>query len=243
MLLRVLTYNVHKCIGGVDRRYEPERVIGTIQHYDPDIVLLQEVDDQAERSRFHRQVDLLGDGLHLPHRAFYPNVQLRNGGHYGNAVLSRFPIAASQNIDLSIPLKKRRSVLHARCRVPVRGTDRTVHIYNMHLGLAGFERGMQLRRFLGSHPFTSLHHRTPILVGGDLNDVWGTLGTKFLEPAGFRRTGGPIKTFPAFRPVRALDAIFVRGEVEPGRCFHARVELARSASDHLPLIAEVWLGD
>jgi endonuclease/exonuclease/phosphatase family metal-dependent hydrolase len=243
MLLRILTYNVHKCIGGLDRRYEPERVIGTIAHYDPDIVLLQEVDEEAERSRFHRQVDLLGDGLRFAHRVFYPNVKLRRGGRYGNAVLSRFPIDRSQNIDLSIPLKKPRGVLHARCRVPFKGTERTVHVYNMHLGLAGFERGMQLRRFLGSHPFATLHHRTPIVVGGDLNDVWGTLGERFLEPAGFRRTGGPIKTFPAFRPVRALDAIFVRGEVEPGRCFQARVETARQASDHLPLIAELWLGE
>ena len=243
MLVRILTYNVHKCIGGVDRRYAPARVIDTIAHYDADIVLLQEVDELAQRSSYHRQADLIAEQLSYPHRVFFPNVRLRRGGQYGNAVLSRFPISGAQNIDLTIPLKKKRSVLHARCRVPVNGTDRTVHIYNMHLGLAGFERGMQLRRFLASHPFASLHHRTPIVVGGDLNDVWGTLGEKFLEPAGFRRSGGPIKTFPAFRPVRALDAIYVRGQVEPGRAFPARTEVARTASDHLPLIAELWLGE
>ena len=43
--IRVLTYNIHKAIGGVDRRYRPERIIETIGHYQPDIVLLQEVDD------------------------------------------------------------------------------------------------------------------------------------------------------------------------------------------------------
>lgn len=242
MLLRVLTYNIHKCIGGVDRRYAPERVIETIGHYDPDIVLLQEVDEAASRSRWHRQVDILGDGLGYAHRCYSPNVALRRGGRYGNAMLSRYAISHWQNIDLSIPLKKRRSVLHARCRVPVDGTERTVHVFNMHLGLAGFERAMQLRRFLLSHPFALLHRRTPIVVGGDFNDVWGTLGQRFLEPAGFRRPGGSIKTFPAFRPMRALDAIYVRGEVETGRCFHGQVEVARRASDHLPLIAELWLG-
>jgi endonuclease/exonuclease/phosphatase family metal-dependent hydrolase len=242
MLLRVITYNIHKCIGGVDRRYDPERVIHTLRHYDPDLVLLQEVDEEASRSRWHRQVDVLGDGLDFSNRSYFPNVSLRSGGRYGNAVLSRYPITQTQNIDLTIPLKKRRSVLHARCRVPVNGTDRTVHVYNLHLGLAGFERGIQLRRFLLSHPFASLHQRTPIVVGGDFNDVWGTLGPRFLEPAGFRRSGALIKTFPAFRPVRPLDAIYVRGEVEPGRCFHGQVESARRASDHLPLIAELWLG-
>ena len=28
MRLRLLTWNVHKCIGGLDRRYDPERVQG-----------------------------------------------------------------------------------------------------------------------------------------------------------------------------------------------------------------------
>ena len=30
MKLRLLTYNVHKCIGGLDRRYRPERVWSVI---------------------------------------------------------------------------------------------------------------------------------------------------------------------------------------------------------------------
>jgi endonuclease/exonuclease/phosphatase family metal-dependent hydrolase len=48
--LRVVSYNIHKCIGGVDRRYDPGRVVATLAHHEPDIVLLQEVDRLAKRS-------------------------------------------------------------------------------------------------------------------------------------------------------------------------------------------------
>ena len=42
MPLRLMTYNIHKGIGGVDRRYDLQRIIDVIRHYDPDIVFLQE---------------------------------------------------------------------------------------------------------------------------------------------------------------------------------------------------------
>ena len=91
MQLRLLTYNIHKCIGGVDRKYLPERIYETIAHYQPDIVLLQEVDDGVARSKNHCQIDWLGDALDFPHRLFQANVKVQRGS-YGNAILSRFPI-------------------------------------------------------------------------------------------------------------------------------------------------------
>src|SRR5688572_25570232 len=114
MKLRFISYNIHKCIGGLDRRYSPERVRDAICHYEPDFVLLQEVDEGAQRSNGHRQVDVLGDLLNLRHRMFFPNVRVAGGGHYGNAILSRFPLTCTSNIDVSIRWTKKRSVLHAR---------------------------------------------------------------------------------------------------------------------------------
>jgi len=243
--LRVLTYNIHKCIGGIDRRYDLQRVAGVIGHYAPDIVLLQEVDQFAKRSKGDRQFEALGEALSLQHRTYFANVTVRGGGEYGNAILARFPLTHTQNIDLTIPPKKRRSVLHARLRIRLPGRSgrqtRTLHVYNMHLGLSGVERKLQLRRFLDSHPFVGLHHRTPILVGGDLNDVWGTLGPKLFEPAGFRGMPSPLRTFPAIAPVRALDALYVRGSLELLRTQRGRTERAKQASDHLPLIADLQI--
>jgi endonuclease/exonuclease/phosphatase family metal-dependent hydrolase len=240
MRLRVMTWNIHKGIGGIDRRYRPHRIVDVIAHYGPDVVFLQEVDEGARRSEFHRQVDVLGDALGLRHRCFAPNVRLRLGpGHYGNAILSRWPLFDARNVDLTIAFKKRRGVLYTRCRVRKGRHSRTLALYNLHLGLAAYERKRQLRRFLASHPFAQLHDRTPILVGGDFNDLYGTLGRQLLEPAGFRRAGAPVHTYPAILPVRPLDGLYVRGDLVCHHCFSSRLELTREASDHLPLVADL----
>jgi len=236
--LRILTYNIHKCIGGVDRRYDPRRVADAIGHYDPDVVLLQEVDDQVRRSNHDRQVDVLGEMLGMAHRTWFPNVKVRGGGEYGNAVLSRYPFVDSRNIDLTVPPKKRRSVLHTEIRIRHSEFDRVVHLYNMHLGLAQYERKIQLRTFLASHPFNGLHHDTPMIIGGDLNDVWGSLG-KLLVPSGFRGAPRPPRTFPAWAPMRPLDSIYVRGEVALEALHRGETDLSRRASDHRPLYADV----
>jgi endonuclease/exonuclease/phosphatase family metal-dependent hydrolase len=239
--LKLLTYNIHKGIGGVDRRYRPERISAVLGHYDPDLVLLQEVDDGARRSQRHRQSDLFGEALGMPHRAFFPNVRVLGGGAYGNAVLSRFPIAAARNIDLTYPGRKHRSALYAVLNVPgsSAGRARAVHVFNLHLGLAGFERIWQLSRFFVDHPFAGLAQRTPVVVGGDFNDVWGRLGRTFFEPAGFLLPERPSRTFPAWAPVRALDAIYVRGSLRVNHLFRSHLREARFASDHLPLYAEL----
>jgi endonuclease/exonuclease/phosphatase family metal-dependent hydrolase len=241
MRIRVLTYNIHKCIGGVDRKYRPARVAEAIAHYEPDFVLLQEVDEGAPRSGGHRQVDLLGDLLGFRHRTYFPNVRLRKGGHYGNAILSRFPLTETRNIDLTVKFTKARSVLHARFRVrrPGRGHFRTVQVFNLHLGLSQILRKIQLRRFLESEAFAKLDPRTPVIVAGDFNDTWGTLGPKYVVPAGFRGPARAIRTFPAYAPIWPLDGIYVRGDIELLEARRGDVAAARQASDHLPLIADL----
>jgi endonuclease/exonuclease/phosphatase family metal-dependent hydrolase len=244
MRIRIVTYNIHKGIGGVDRKYQPERVFETIALHEPDFVLLQEVNEGWSKTNGHRQVDLLGDMLGFRHRTFFSNVRMRGGGSYGNAILSRFPLTETQNIDLTFPSTKRRSVLHARFRVGRNGEAdhlRTVHVFNLHLGLSAVLRRMQIRRFLESHPFAHFHPRTPVLVAGDFNDVWGALGPEFLIPAGFRTMPHPIRTFPAWAPIWPLDCVYVRGDVELVHVHRPHQKVARMASDHLPLFAELRL--
>ncbi|MCA9217250.1 MAG: endonuclease/exonuclease/phosphatase family protein [Planctomycetales bacterium] len=240
MRFRVMTYNIHKGIGGVDRRYRLERVIEAIARCEADIVLLQEVDDGVPRSNHHRQVDMLGDALDLPHRAFQRNVMLTEG-HYGNAILSRFPLTDIQNLDLTVPLKKRRRALIAHCNVRFDGHQHTMLIFNFHLGLAGFERRIQLRRVLSCPLLKRTHQRTAVIVAGDYNDVWGRLGRQIMEPANFLSVSENAKTFPAMLPVRPLDRIFYRGRLSLDHSYVSRTKVAREASDHLPLVAEFEL--
>lgn len=239
MLVRIITYNIHKGIGGVDRRYQPDRIIEALARYDADVIHLQEVDDGVPRSRHHRQVDLIGDALDMPYRAFQRNVALTQG-HYGNAILSRFPLESVHNVDLTVPLKKRRRALVARCVVR-REHQRTIQLVNCHLGLAGFERVIQLKKLLDSRALRNLHHTTPTIIAGDYNDVWGTLGRRVMEPAGFTAACKAAKTFPAIMPVRSLDRIYFNGDMLFDHSFPARSAVARQASDHLPVVADFEL--
>lgn len=234
--LRVLTWNIHKGVGGVDRRYDIERIIAVILAYDPDVALLQEVAREMPQLRGDDQVEILSEAFG-GHAAFHPEHQFRRGG-YGNLILSRWPLHEITHLDLTIGTRKRRGLVQAHVRARWSGRQRTLVVHNLHLGLAGSERGEQLRRFLACDPFARLHAETPVIVGGDLNDLWGSLGPKYLVPSGFTRAGGSVNTFPAAYPIRPLDALFHRGNLTLREHAVGRSALARAASDHLPLYAD-----
>lgn len=243
LTVRLVSWNVHKCVGGLDRRHDPARTASVLQALAPDVVMLQEVAQNGRWYGGERQVDLLGDALGLPHRSYFVNVRFGpRRGEYGNAILSRAPIASTENIDLTIPGRKARSVLHAELRFQLDGGhSRTCHVFNLHLGLGEAERREQLRRLLACRPLQAIHAHTPAIVAGDFNDVWGTLGKRLLVPAGFRGPDRAPKTFPAWAPVRALDSLFVRGDATMAQFDRVRTTIARMASDHLPLFAELQI--
>jgi endonuclease/exonuclease/phosphatase family metal-dependent hydrolase len=198
------------------------------------------VTDGLPRAKFHDQAELVAEALDLKHVAFGPQHRFSIGG-YGNAILSRFPLHDVHHVDLTIGTRKRRGAIGAHARVRVGAHTRTIAFVNMHLGLAGSERGLQLQRFLACDMIARLHKTTPVVIGGDLNDLWGSLGPRFLAPAGFVRAGKLVSTFPAALPVRPLDGIFVRGDLRSERCDRPDDPLTRMASDHLPLLAELEL--
>lgn len=237
MQVRILTWNIHKGVGGVDRRYRLDRTALLIEHHQPDIVLLQEVAEGWPKARFEYQLDELRERLGYAHVAFGDEHRFGRGG-YGNAVLSRFPLHDAHRVDLTIGTRKRRGVLQVRAILREGGHQRTLVLHNLHLGLAGSERDRQLARFLEYEATCALRSDTPSIIGGDFNDLWGTLGERFLEPAGYRRAVARANTFPAALPLRPLDALYYRGKAELRHGHVARGELARAASDHLPLIAD-----
>ena len=63
--MRLLTWNIHKGIGGLDRRYDPDRIVEVIRHHEPDVVLLQEVDVRSKRSAFVNELQYLLDHTDL----------------------------------------------------------------------------------------------------------------------------------------------------------------------------------
>jgi endonuclease/exonuclease/phosphatase family metal-dependent hydrolase len=242
--LRVVSWNIHRAIG-VDRRFRPERVVSILDYYGPDVVLLQEVDDGAPRSR---GLDLgveLARALGYEHYAIGHNVTLRKG-RYGNATLSRWPILRERNIDLTIGFLRRRGCQHAR--IAARGSagrTRQLEVFNLHLGLSARERERQVALLARSREFASLPFGTPTIVAGDYNDWRSLLRPFFVDMLGFRSaTGGNVEreraiaTFPSFFPQVALDRIYYRGPLHLAAARRCRLALSRVASDHLPLIVD-----
>jgi len=247
--LRVLTYNIHRCIG-VDRRFRPERIVEILRHHDADIVLLQEVDDGAPRSREMDLARELAEMAGYPHYAVGHNVSLRKG-RYGNSTLSRLPISRERNIDLTIGRHKRRGCQHTTLLLPAAGgggDERPLEVFNLHLGLSAREREKQVGLLVRSHELADLDPRQPCLVGGDFNDWRSRLRPIFTEVLGFRnatdlksRWNAVMRTYPSFSPQGGLDRVYYRGGLALESARTCRLQLSKVASDHRPVICEFEL--
>jgi endonuclease/exonuclease/phosphatase family metal-dependent hydrolase len=243
MHLRVMTYNIHRAIG-VDRRFRPERVVEVLSHHNPDVALLQEVDEGAPRSR---ELDLtreLAIALDYPYFAVGHNVSLRKG-RYGNATLSRHPIHRERNIDLTIETRKRRGCQHTTLGIQrPHGDTRVLDVFNLHLGLSAWERARQVGLLARSKEFSSMDPHGRCILGGDFNDWRSLLHPIFTEILGFhcatqrRLYKGALNTYPAFSPTGGLDKLYFRGGIRLLRARACRLRISRVASDHLPVIAD-----
>jgi len=244
LLFKVLSYNIHRAIG-VDRRFQPQRIIDILQHHDADLVLLQEVDEGAPRSRELDLAKEIAEAAGYEHRAVGHNVSLRKG-RYGNAVLSRWPIDLQRNIDLTIGDRKRRGCLHTRLRtVRPHSSEHRIDVFNLHLGLSARERQSQIGLLARAQEFESVPENVACLLAGDFNDWLAQLHPIGYEMLGFKsatqhRFGyqATIRTYPSFSPTGALDKIYYRGPLRLVAARSCRLAVSRIASDHLPIVAE-----
>jgi endonuclease/exonuclease/phosphatase family metal-dependent hydrolase len=234
--MRLLSWNIHKGIGGRDRRYSLSRIIDCIEAENPDLICLQEVDRLVRRSRFDDQPRLLARALRF-HAVFQQNVPVGDGA-YGNLVLTRWPVASRHRITLRHGRRKPRGAQ----LVVVDSPEGQLHLVHTHLGLAEQERRWQVERLLGHMLFRSAD-RHPALVVGDFNDWRDTLAPQ-LTTFGFRQVTSPVsrfRTFPAWLAIGSLDKAFVRGPIDVRHARVVRTSLAKVASDHLPLVIDFHL--
>ncbi len=243
MRFRLLTYNIHRAIG-VDRKFRPERIAAVLRRYDADIVLLQEVDQGAPRSRMLDLAAHLAELLGYGHHALGLNVHLKVG-RYGNATLSRYPIGRQQNIDLTLGGLKGRGAQHTHIVLAEGARHLAVDVYNVHLSLSAVHRRRQMAYLLRLEPLHRGAATVPCVVAGDMNDWRGLLKRAVFTPAGFQcATNRPpgsrwaIKTYPSFAPTGGLDKIFYRGPLKLLGVRRGRLAVCRVASDHLPVIAD-----
>jgi endonuclease/exonuclease/phosphatase family metal-dependent hydrolase len=87
--MKILSYNLHHCVG-TDGKVDYDRLAAVIKGADPDIVALQEVGRGTGKSGQMEQDGELARRLNMENR--YSSSIETDGGEFGNAILSRFPI-------------------------------------------------------------------------------------------------------------------------------------------------------
>lgn len=226
--LRIATYNVHGCVG-TDRRCDPQRIARVVSELDADVVALQEFTYGNDIALDTRTAGDLGifDGYHC---ALGPTLE-RRAQQFGNLVLTRHPIREIERLDLSVGRAEPRGAL----AVTIDAAGVELHVLATHLGLRLADRRHQVRRIL--EHVDALESKL-LAVLGDFND-W--LPGRSVVHALDQRLGHPPspRSFPAFLPVLALDRIWVN-PLQALVALHTHASaVARRASDHLPVVAEL----
>ncbi len=233
--MRLLSYNIHKGIGGVDRRYYLDRIWRVLEEENPDLICLQEVTSNAPRTNFHDQPDIFANRFQPRDTCFQMNVRYKKGG-YGNLVLSRWAFQQQRHVCLRMPKRKPRGAQVVVVETP----KGPLQLTNWHLGLAERERHWQVNRLLDHTDFCT-HAEMPRLIVGDFNDWRNTLAAGPFQQHGFQQLTSPPKqfrSFPAFMPTLALDKAFHRGGVAIQNVRLVRSRHTFWASDHLPLVID-----
>ncbi|MHB1188893.1 endonuclease/exonuclease/phosphatase family protein [Thiobacillus sp.] len=240
-LLRVMTYNVHGCVG-MDGKLDAERIARVIARARPDVVALQELDVGRVRSFGMDQAHLIARYLEMEFH-FHPAMHLEEE-RYGDAILTHLP----QRLVKAGPLPGLADKPHLEPRgvlwVAVDLHGREVQIINTHLGLSPRERVAQVEALLGSDWLAHEQCQEPVILCGDLNALPSSpacrrLGARLKDAQIEAKHHRPQATFSSRLPRMRIDHIFISPGLEVTGIEIPNSELARVASDHLPLIAEI----
>lgn len=231
--LRVLSYNIHHA-EGVDQKLDLQRIARVILSVKPDVVALQEVDIQVKRTGSVDQSSELARLTNM-HVVFGANIELQ-GGHYGNAVLSRFPIIHHKNHLLpNFNSGEQRGVVVAGIKI----TNQTAPLLLLatHLDHRRDDRGRIasakiINKLINQQP------QQPALLAADLNDVRGSKTLRELETMWKHTADKHLATFPVSEPQRQIDFILCR----PDKCWKVLEVSALDeaiASDHRAVFAQL----
>lgn len=226
--LRVVTYNVHACIGN-DGEFLPQRICEVLAELRADFIGIQELEDrdfgdEPVSEYFARTLDM---------HAYRGATLKREDAHYGNLLLSREPAATTRMHDISVPGREPRGVIEARFAV----NGYSIRLLVTHFGLRARERHKQVDDLL----MITRNQNTDVdVLLGDLNEwrpVSYTVRALKKQFGAVPRLG----TWPAGRPLLPLDCICVAPRAVRRAVRAINTTAARRASDHLPLVCELEL--
>jgi endonuclease/exonuclease/phosphatase family metal-dependent hydrolase len=238
--IRVITYNIRKGKGASGRAKIPMQSLGeALSMHNADVVLCQEV-FHSKHGGTDEQTRHLAESLGF-HRYYGAN-KFRAIGHHGNSTFSRLRAEHFRNHDISTNRIEKRGALYVRLALG----KLPLHVINVHLGLNRWQRAAQ-GRFIVKLIDEMCRPHEPVLLAGDFNDWQRSLDRWLVEELGFHNAlSGCIPellpTWPTARPTLCLDRIYTRNLIATNA---SRLDGAkwRNLSDHLPLLADLQIGD
>lgn len=235
--LRVMTYNIHHANPPSESiKIDMEAIAGVINRQNPDLVALQEVDIRTERSG--KSLDQARELARLTGmKSFFMKALDYQGGAYGVAVLSKYPI-----VDSAGYLLPRKAVLGGEDRAVASITvqlpgKRKVIFASTHLDLKEENRLAQAEALIGHFQDS----RLPMILGGDFNALAGSPVINLFDRT-FTRTcrDNCAPTIPVKNPNRTIDFVMYKAESD-FKVISTRVIDEQYASDHLPVVVELAL--
>lgn len=238
---RVMTYNIHSCIG-LDGRVRPDRIAHVIRRAGADVIALQEVDCNRQRSRRADQARYLAEQLEMSHHyyAVFETAEER----YGLAIICRWPLSHIQSSHLTPASERLRSEARGALWVQVESPWGALQVINTHFGLRRDERIEQARLLTGERWFGGIANDQPAVLCGDFNagpasPAYRRIVASLRDVQTACRGHRPRLTFPSPLPLRRLDHIFANGALTVREVATPRTAMAVVASDHLPLWADL----
>jgi len=239
--LRVATYNVHGC-RGMDARRSEQRIAEVIATLDVDVIGLQELDLNRRRSAGVDQAALIADQLGW-HRFFHPALRVADE-HYGDAILSRYPMRLQKAQELPSVTTRICPESRAAIWVEIETPVGAVQVINTHLGLGRRERFMQAQLLVGPEWLGSATTSDPLVLLGDFNSLPSSPAFQLIarQLRDVRTLVSPtpsLKTFPTRLPLLAVDHILVNNSFGVNSVRVVRNAATKIASDHFPLVADL----
>jgi len=238
--LRVLAWNVHHC-RGIDGRLDVARIAAVIRELDPDLVALQEVDKNCTRSGNVDQPAELSKltGLSV---VFEKNIDLQ-GGQYGNAVLSRWPVQKHRNVYLPcLKNGEQRGALIVDVMVPA-GESPEPPIPLSFISVHFDHRSDDQERLQSADVINSLLQEAGaqrMLLAGDLNASPESAVLQNILAHWTNTATKPLPTVPVDKPHTQIDYILISPAVK-GAVIECRVPEEELASDHRAIFAVIEL--
>ena len=226
--LRILSWNLHHGVGE-DNKLDLERIAKVISEQKPDLVALQEVDRKCGRTKGVDQAAELArlTGMQM---AFGKAMDF-DGGAYGQAILSRFPIGDTQVHQLPGDGEPR---IAFEAEVKIEG--KPLRMVTVHLDHQQDARRLKQAEALAK---SLENHHEMMVMAGDFNDGPESAALKaFSGQWKAAPKKEPKLTCPAEKPSAEIDHILLRG-LEPKE--PATVLPEAVASDHRPVMVVVKL--